>query len=233
MNWEEMSEFIMEQSVIDNLPDILKHTNTLKNLSCDYRNKQYMIANQKIAIDFDKVKNLYNNENNNDFELKSNDALYITKNDIHYFIEFKNGNIIGTSTSKNKTNQNRSNQYIITIYDLKQKLQLKMYDSIFILSDIKYPNGNIYIEKYKNNSGISITNIIDFSKNYIEYILVYNSKKNGQLKNKSHWINKGKINLLKLFGLAKFEKFLLKKVYIYDEKEFETKFINGTIANEP
>lgn len=37
---------------------------------------------------------------------------------------------------------------------------------------------------------------------------------------------------LELFGLAKFEKFLLKKVYIYDEKEFETKFINGTIANE-
>lgn len=168
---------------------------------------------------------MYNIENSNAFELKSNDALYITKNNIHYFIEFKNGYII-------ETTKNITNQYVNIRYNLKQKLQLKMYDSIFILSDIKYSDGSLYIDKYKNNNGVSITNIIDFSKNYIEYILVYNSKKNGQLKNKSHWKNKGRINLLGLFGLSKFEKNILREIYIYDKKEFEKKFINGIIANE-
>lgn len=204
-----MSEFIMEQSVIDNLPNILKNsTDTLENISYDNINDEYITNSQKIAIDFDKVKNLYNNENNNSFELKSNDALYIVKNNIYYFIEFKNGDL---KDYKNKLS-----------YTIKKDLQLKIYDSWFILSDIEYLDGKKYIP-----------NMFSFSKNCIVYILVYNSKKNGQLKNKSHWINKGKINLLKLFGLAKFEKFLLKEVNIYDENEFETKFINGTIANEP
>lgn len=199
----------MEQSVIDNLPNILKNsTDTLENISYDNINDEYITNSQKIAIDFDKVKNLYNNENNNSFELKSNDALYIVKNNIYYFIEFKNGDL---KDYKNKLS-----------YTIKKDLQLKIYDSWFILSDIEYLDGKKYIP-----------NMFSFSKNCIVYILVYNSKKNGQLKNKSHWINKGKINLLKLFGLAKFEKFLLKEVNIYDENEFETKFINGTIANEP
>lgn len=34
-------------------------------------------------------------------------------------------------------------------------------------------------------------------------------------------------------GLSKFTKFLLKEVYIYDEKEFEREFINKIIRNEP
>lgn len=42
----------MEQSIIDNLPDILKKsTDTLENISCDYsnkNNKQYMTNSQKL-----------------------------------------------------------------------------------------------------------------------------------------------------------------------------------------
>lgn len=84
----------MEQGIIDNLPNILKNsTDTLKNISYDNINDEYITNSQKVAIDFDKVKNLYNNKNNNSFELKSNDALYIVKNNIYYFIEFKNGDL--------------------------------------------------------------------------------------------------------------------------------------------
>ena len=208
----------MEQSVIDNLPNILKNsTDTLENISYDNINDEYITNSQKIAIDFDKVKNLYNNENNNSFELKSNDALYIVKNNIYYFIEFKNGDL---KDYKNKLS-----------YTIKKDLQLKIYDSWFILSDIEYLDGKKYI-----------SNMFSLSKNCIVYILVYNSKKNGKLIIHERFLNNGKQNLnghksrkidLELFGLAKFEKFLLKEVHIYDENEFETKFINGTIANEP
>lgn len=81
----------MEQNIINNLPNILQHTTTLRCLSFDKNNGQYMTYNQKTAIDFDEIKNFHNIENSNAFELKSNDTLYIAKNDIHYFIEFKNG----------------------------------------------------------------------------------------------------------------------------------------------
>ncbi|TXJ49329.1 geranyl transferase [Brachyspira aalborgi] len=208
----------MEQGIIDNLPNILKNsTDTLKNISYDNINDEYITNSQKVAIDFDKVKNLYNNKNNNSFELKSNDALYIVKNNIYYFIEFKNGDL---KDYKNKLS-----------YTIKKDLQLKIYDSWFILSDIEYLDGKKYI-----------SNMFSLSKNCIVYILVYNSKKNGKLIIHERFLNNGKQNLnghksrkidLELFGLAKFEKFLLKEVYIYDENEFETKFINGTIANEP
>ena len=208
----------MEQGIIDNLPNILKNsTDTLKNISYDNINDEYITNSQKVAIDFDKVKNLYNNKNNNSFELKSNDALYIVKNNIYYFIEFKNGDL---KDYKNKLS-----------YTIKKDLQLKIYDSWFILSDIEYLDGKKYI-----------SNMFSLSKNCILYILVYNSKKNGKLIIHERFLNNGKQNLnghksrkidLELFGLAKFEKFLLKEVHIYDENEFETKFINGTIANEP
>lgn len=208
----------MEQGIIDNLPNILKNsTDTLKNISYDNINDEYITNSQKVAIDFDKVKNLYNNKNNNSFELKSNDALYIVKNNIYYFIEFKNGDL---KDYKNKLS-----------YTIKKDLQLKIYDSWFILSDIEYLDGKKYI-----------SNMFSLSKNCIVYILVYNSKKNGKLIIHERFLNNGKQNLnghksrkidLELFGLAKFEKFLLKEVHIYDENEFETKFINGTIANEP
>ena len=208
----------MEQGIIDNLPNILKNsTDTLKNISYDNINDEYITNSQKVAIDFDKVKNLYNNKNNNSFELKSNDALYIVKNNIYYFIEFKNGDL---KDYKNKLS-----------YTIKKDLQLKIYDSWFILSDIEYLDGKKYI-----------SNMFSLSKNCIVYILVYNSKKNGKLIIHERFLNNGKQNLnghksrkidLELFGLAKFEKFLVKEVHIYDENEFETKFINGTIANEP
>ena len=164
------------------------------------------------VINFDKVKETYTKNNN--FELKSNDALYISKNNIYYFIEFKIGELL-------KKNDDKNNNDINIKYDVKKELQLKIYDSIFTLSDIEDSNGDKYIK-----------DIVDFSKNNIEYILVYYSKNNGELKINSHLLKKANINLDR-FGLKKFKKFLLKEVYIYDEEEFEREFINKIIRNEP
>ncbi|TXJ43925.1 geranyl transferase [Brachyspira aalborgi] len=198
----------MEQYIINKLSNILKlniNIKTLKYISYDNSNNEYLTHSKKTAIDFDSVKNLYNiKDNNNIFELQSNDALYIDKNKIHYFIEFKNIQII-----KNKPRK------------IKKELQLKIYDSIFILSDIEYSNGIKYI-----------SDIFSFSKNYIIYILVYNSNKNSSLQIHNNLENKSKMLSDKL-GLSKFTKFLLKEVYIYDEKEFEREFINKIIRNEP
>lgn len=88
----------MEQYIINKLPNILKlniNIKTLKYISYDNSNNEHLTHSKKTAIDFDSVKNLYNiKDNNNIFELQSNDALYIDKNKIHYFIEFKNIQII-------------------------------------------------------------------------------------------------------------------------------------------
>ena len=181
----------MEQIIIDNLPNILKNsTDTLENISYDNINDEYMTNSQKTAIDFDKVKDDYSTQNVIN-KPKSNDALYIAKNNIHYFIEFKNRHYRNID---------------------KFDIILKIYDSLFILSDIKCQNGNQYIQ-----------NIVNFSKTHIEYILVHNS--NGQNYN-LRYFTKGK------FRLTKFKDFLLKDINIYNKKEFETKFINGAIANE-
>lgn len=198
----------MEQSIIDNLPDILKKsTDTLENISCDYsdkNNKQYMTNSQKIAIDFDKVKDNYSTQNGIN-KPKSNDALYIAKNDIHYFIEFKNGSY------KNLN---------------KFHLQSKTCNSVYILYDIEYSNGSKYINRYIKCSQC-IIDMINFSKNYIVYILVYNSVNN--LKRQNYNL---RFYIRANFGLNELKKILLKEIYIYDENEFETKFINGIIANE-
>lgn len=187
----------MEQSVIKNLPSILQYIYTLEQLSFDKANNQYITNTKKTAIDFDKVKDDYSTKNSlNKNAPKSNDALYISKNNTHYFIEFKNGN-----------------------YRNFRKIDLisKIYDSLFILSDIKYEDGSQYIK-----------NIVDFSKNYIYYILVYNSANN---------LNRQNYNLRfyikSNLGLKKFKKFLLKEIYIYNEKEFKREFINKIIRNEP
>ena len=201
------------------LPPILQDDNILEKLEYifkeHFKNPPYNIPPdiswKEKAINFDKVKERYTKNNN--FELKSNDALYISKNNTHYFIEFK----IGELLKKPEDNNNDVN----IKYGVKKELQMKIYDSIFLLSDIEHANGNKYIQ-----------DIVNFSKNNIEYILVYYSKNNGDLKINSHLFNKANINLDR-FGLSKFKKFLLKEIYIYHEEEFEREFINKVIRDEP
>ena len=200
-----LPNILQDNSILYKLEDIFKEH--FKNKNCDIAP---CISWEEKVINFDKVKEAYTKNNN--FELQSNDALYIDKNNIHYFIEFKIGNLLKKYNNNNEVNIK---------YGLKKDLQLKIYDSIFILSDIGYSNGTKYIQ-----------DIVNFSKNNIEYILVYYSKNNGELKINSHLFNKANINLDK-FGLKKFKQFFFKEIYIYDEEEFEKEFINKIIKNEP
>lgn len=184
----------MEQHIIDNLPNILKnHIDTLENTSKDNNNNHYMTNCKKGTINFDRVKVEYKNNNNiKDFP-SSNDALYITANNDFYFIEFKNSTI---------------SEY---------KLKNKIYDSLLILSNIKYNNGANYIN-----------DIVEFSKSNIEYILVYNSSKNGKLHINNNINNKaGKQTTL--YGILKLKGFIFRDINFYSEKQFNNKFINNLI----
>ena len=94
----------------------------------------------------------------------------------------------------------------------------KVYDSILILNDIIDKN-------------------ITFSRNHLDYILVYNESKNPDAKTSysasesRDFIDKtllgfGNDRLIK-FGLERFQGYCFKNVYTYTEKEFQENFINS------
>ena len=185
----------MRQDIIDSLPDILKNNiDTLKNTSLDTCNNHYMTDSKFTVIDFDKVAKCYKDDKNLDNLPASNDALYIMDNSHLYFLEFKNCKI--------------------EIDNIKTKI----YDSLFILSDIKYNDGSKYINS-----------IVEFSKSSIEYILIYSIKKNPKLGINNHVYQKAN-KKTKYGGVLKLKKFILKDVNFYNENDFETKFIS-TLKN--
>ena len=89
-----------------------KYVSTLKETSCDNRNKKtsnYMTKSTLPAVNFDEVKSEYIGNLRLTDTPKSNDALFFDKKEVPFFIEFKNGKI-----------------------DIKKKI----YDSVLIFTDI-------------------------------------------------------------------------------------------------
>lgn len=74
---------------------------TLKELSKDDIHDEYMTESNEIAINFDKVKDLYIKDINPVHLPSSNDALKYINEDF-YFIEFKNGNIRNVKNIRDK-----------------------------------------------------------------------------------------------------------------------------------
>lgn len=182
----------MRQDIIDSLPDILKNNiDTLKNTSLDTCNNHYMTDSKFTVIDFDKVAKCYKDDKNLYNLPASNDALYIMDNSHLYFLEFKNGKI--------------------EIDNIKTKI----YDSLFILSDIKYNDGSKYIES-----------IVEFSKSNIEYILIYNFYKNSKYIFNNHIYKKANNETQLYGGVLKLKKFILKDINLYSENEFKNKFVS-------
>lgn len=113
----------MKQDVIDSLPDILKNNiDTLENTSSDDDHNYYMTNSKLPVINFDKAAKCYKDEKDLNYLPASNDALYIMDKNHLYFLEFKNGKIE------------------------EDNIKTKIYDSLFILSDIKYNDGYKYID---------------------------------------------------------------------------------------
>lgn len=173
---------------------------TLKETSKDKINEEFMTESQIEAIDFDQVKLDYSRKFNLKNIPKSNDALCKIFGEF-YFIEFKNGKINSRDLWK------------------------KIYDSVFILSDI---------------NGVSLSEI----KKKISYILVYNeekiNKEKANHKNPNRRISNSKSYGKILKTVTKmgekevdyfrvrefFENYCFKKVHTYSKEEFNKKFFS-------
>ncbi len=198
--------------------DLKKHINSITNVSLDSTNNTSLVKSDFKVIDFDAVKDDYNQR------LKSNDALFFTfqkfKGNHMIFIEFKNGFI---NDSENK------------------QLFEKIYDSVNILSDIMCKNKfelmhNNPIEYFKE-CGCYI--LVYNSKNepYNEKYMTKETqkglsrqkytgrtipKKNFRMGIKRHLAKNANRDIV-LFGLDFFRNYLFKNVYTYTEKEFQEK----------
>lgn len=185
----------------------------LKDTSIDKENNEYMVECSLNVCDFDKVKEWYI-ENKVPLVTpnpKSNDALFFD-DDESYFMEFKNGKI-----------DNGVNYEIIK----------KIYDSLFILFDLKYFDRN----------GDCVDSI-SYTRSRMNYILIYNEQKYAeagptrqtkegftrQKERNSHspsrdLLYKGVAKLAKdeliKFGLDQFKNYFFKNVHTYTVKEFE------------
>lgn len=199
--------------IIDKLQD------SIKEASYDKEHRIYMTQSMMQVCQFDKVKEWYigNKIPMSNPNPKSNDALFFNK-DSSFFIEFKNGKI-----------DNRVN------FEINKKI----YDSMFILFDLKYcaVNGEV-------------VDSISYSREHMEYILVYNEAeyvKNGATSQTNEGIkrqeNSSRLQAphrtrlyktmrglakkeLILFGLDQFKNYIFKDVHTYTEVEFQKNFID-------
>ena len=102
----------------EDYPILQGHLSTLQEISIDDHEKdnvQYMTDSQRMAVNFDKVKEEYISNLSLVEVPKSNDALFLSRDNKLIFVEFKNGFMDG----KKK-------------FDVRKKI----YDSIIILTDI-------------------------------------------------------------------------------------------------
>lgn len=185
-----------------NIPKHFKQAmTTLRKVSYDDSNKIYMSNSELTVYDFDAIKEWYASKlsiDGNKLDVKSNDSLYVSAGKI-VFIEFKNGKL-----DKG---------------EMKRDLVRKIYDSYIILSDEVTETKGI-IEGYKPS--------VTFSREHIDYILVYNEEKNPPSKKniiRHGYLGKGNMGIPARFGLFRFEGYLFRKVKTYTELEFQNDFV--------
>jgi hypothetical protein len=92
--------------------------------------------------------------------------------------------------------------------DRKQacEIRLKIFDSLLIFTDI-------------------ISKGVSFTREELNYILVYNEEKNPKEAPGKHFSKKGNKEFIS-FDLARFKRLYFKNVFTYTEKKFETCFVS-------
>lgn len=110
----------MIKAVYDTLPEILRTTCILEESSKDSEHKTSMSNSSLKVIDFDKIPKKYAKQAMIRTVPKSNDALYITKENKWIFIEFKNGEV------------------------KKEEIYRKLYDSLIMLEELAIKDWNFF-----------------------------------------------------------------------------------------
>lgn len=176
---------------VDSIELFKKNKATLKETSKDSANETFMTNLEIEVINFDKVKEDYSKKLELQTKPKSNDALLYANGKLT-FIEFKNGKIV---QSKKNTKDNASNE--VSAYELRRKI----FDSVPIFTDIVQTN-------------------ISFTRENMDYVLVYNEEKNSRKMISKHLHKSAKTNFI-CFGLEYFKKYFFKDVFTYTQNEFE------------
>ena len=185
---------------------------TLKELSKDNTNNEYMTESEEIAIDFDEVKRIYIKDICPQHQPDSNDVLkYI--GDEFYFIEFKNGNM------KNIKNLND-----------------KIFESLLMFSDItgktisytRIKGHYILVYNYENSKNFIRTLIEKRNERDCEKTLGSSEVQDSTYFDDIVFDISSLANYnVDFFGLrAGFEKMYFKTVKTYHIKEFETEFVD-------
>lgn len=182
--------------------DILKQNiSTLKATSIDDHDKtniKYMTDSEKEAINFDNVKMEYVKELSLPEEPKSNDALFINKNNQLVFVEFKNGFMDNAK---------------------KYAIRKKIYDSIIILTDIvnmgisQLRENMEYILVYNEEVNENEQDVLEKQKSFVQPSAAFDSF----AKSISSMANMEYV----CFGVRIFENYCFHKVHTYTESEFE------------
>lgn len=183
----------------------INNDTTLKEVSFDRNNNEYMSTSEIKVINFDRVKEEYfegvkvskteedggsppesggsTNEKDEENLPKSCDALYFGKDEIIYFIEFKNGKLKGEWNN----------------------IRIKILDSLLIFSDITEKN-------------------LKFTRSNSCFILVYNENKNQKYFVRNQVTSKSKKGIL-TEQIDRYKNMYFKEVYFYNEDEFEEHFV--------
>lgn len=175
----------------------LELVNSLKEISYDDRNKEYMTELSDRTIHFDKVSDQYailKGKNN----LKSIDGLY-TEGFSKIFIEFKNGRIV----SGNEVNKNKL-----------KKIEGKILSSETILCDMIGEEQ----EYMKDNIDFILVYSEEKNKDYKKEEVVKISPSLEKLS--IGFLKLGKKEFIK-FGLEKYKGSHFKEVHTYTKEEFE------------
>ena len=184
----------------EDYPILQGHLSTLQAISIDDHEKdnvQYMTDSQRMAVNFDKVKEEYISNLSLVEVPKSNDALFLSRDNKLIFVEFKNGFMDG----KKK-------------FDLRKKI----YDSIIILTDIldvgisHLRDQMEYVLVYNESVNQNEKEVLE-KKSYIQSSEAYDR------------LAKGFLGMAKkeyvCFGVNIFKNYCFKDVHTFTEREFE------------
>lgn len=191
----------------DDYPILKNNVSTLKETSVDkhdFNDVMYMTRSKRAAVNFDDVKKDYIEKLCLSEIPKSNDALFLSRDNKLIFVEFKNGFMDNPK---------------------KFAVRKKIYDSIIILTDIL----NTGISSLKDEMEYILVYNESVNSNEEEilrkkqYLVQHSEAFDNFAKSVSKMANTEYV----CFGIKMFENYCFSKVHTYTEAEFESFLANN------
>ena len=191
----------------DDFPILKDNVSNLKETSIDDHDKNkisYMTNSKRDAVNFDDVKKEYIKNLALSDAPKSNDALFISRNNKMIFVEFKNGFMDNAK---------------------KYAVRKKIYDSIIILTDIlnigisQLKDDMEYILVYNETVNQNELDVLEKKRSLVQHSEAFdNIAKSFSRMGNTEYV---------CFGIKFFENYCFSKVHTYTETEFEEFLVNN------